>query len=114
MYISIVNFSGNDPKLDDFAYALHDVLFDGYEEDETFINIDFIDNIDDEACGFCFLDEDDNINIQVNNTLPRREQAITLAHEMVHARQIMNGVDFCEEEAYALESILTDSFYTVH
>ena len=100
-------------RLDEFALALHDVLFAEIDHDFN-ITIDYMHDIDDQACGFCFLDVDESIVIQINNTLNPREAAITLAHEMVHARQLVNGFDFCEEEAYALETVLADSLYTVH
>lgn len=113
MYIVSFGEIAEQQRLDEFALALHDVLFAEIDHNFT-ITIDYIDDIEDQACGFCFLDDDDSINIQINNTLNPREAAITLAHEMVHARQLVNGFDFCEEEAYALETVLADSLYTVH
>jgi Zn-dependent peptidase ImmA (M78 family) len=119
MYISIDSFTPN-KRIDEFAFALYDVLFDEVDpsimlaEEDTFLNIDFIDDVEDEACGYCFRDECDDITIQINNNLSEREQALTLAHEMVHARQLVRGVEFDEQEAYTLESLLTDSLLTVH
>ena len=106
MYIVSFGEIAEQPRLDEFALALHDVLF--AEIDHEFdINIYYIDDIEDNACGYCFHDTDDSINIQINNTLDTREAAITLAHEMVHARQLVQGFDFCEIEAYGLERSLT-------
>lgn len=113
MYIVSFGEIAEQPRLDEFALALHDVLFAEIDHNFT-ITIDYMDDIEDQACGFCFLDDDESIVIQINNTLNPREAAITLAHEMVHARQLVNGFDFCEEEAYDLETTLTDSLYTVH
>ncbi len=42
-----------------------------------------------------------NIYIRLNS-----ERYITLAHEMVHARQFLEGQPMCEEEAYLLETTL--------
>jgi hypothetical protein len=106
MYIVSFGEIAEQKRLDDFAIAVHDVLF--AEIDHEFdINIYYIDNIEDDACGFCFLDDDNSINIEINSTLDTREAAITLAHEMVHARQLIQGFDFCEIEAYGLENSLT-------
>jgi Zn-dependent peptidase ImmA (M78 family) len=106
MYIVSFGEIAEQKRLDDFAIAVHNVLFS--EIDHEFgINIYYIDNIEDDACGFCFLDDDNSINIEINSTLDTREAAITLAHEMVHARQLIQGFDFCEIEAYGLENSLT-------
>jgi Zn-dependent peptidase ImmA (M78 family) len=106
MYIVSFGEIAEQKRLDDFAIAVHNVLFS--EIDHEFgINIYYIDNIEDDACGFCFLDDDNSINIEINSTLDTREAAITLAHEMVHARQLVQGFDFCEIEAYGLENSLT-------
>lgn len=110
MYIVSFGEIAEQQRLDDFALALHDVLF--AEIDHEFnINIYYMDDIDDQACGFCFLDDDNSINIEINNTLDTREAAITLAHEMVHARQLVQGFDFCEIEAYGLERSLTEQCF---
>jgi Zn-dependent peptidase ImmA (M78 family) len=110
MYIVSFGEISEQQRLDDFALALHDVLF--AEIDHEFdINIYYMDDIDDQACGFCFLDDDNSINIEINNTLETREAAITLAHEMVHARQLVLGLDFCEQEAYNLESELAIQYF---
>lgn len=110
MYIVSFGEIAEQQRLDDFALALHDVLF--AEIDHEFnINIYYMDDIDDQACGFCFLDDDNSINIEINNALDTREAAITLAHEMVHARQLVQGFDFCEVEAYGLERSLTEQCF---
>jgi hypothetical protein len=54
MYISIDSFTPN-KRIDEFAFALYDVLFDEVDpslmiaEEDTFLNIDFIDDVEDEA-----------------------------------------------------------------
>lgn len=120
MYISFDKTGSNNARISEFAFALYNVLFDEVDpsdmatEEDTFLNIDFIDNIEDAASGYCFRDVCDDITIQINSNLSERDQAITLAHEMVHARQIVQGVDFDEKEAYTLESTLADSLYRIH
>jgi len=49
------------------------------------------------------LDNDIYISIYVKLD---NDRYITLAHEMVHARQVLNGQPIDEKEAYLLENIL--------
>ncbi len=42
-----------------------------------------------------------NIYVKLN-----QERYVTLAHEMVHARQVLNGMPIDENEAYLLENTL--------
>tara|TARA_B100002019_G_C21240707_1_gene585402 strand:- start:685 stop:1008 length:324 start_codon:yes stop_codon:yes gene_type:complete len=42
-----------------------------------------------------------NIYIRMND-----ERYVTLAHEMVHAKQVLNGEELCEHEAYLREKTL--------
>ena len=101
MYIFMNDFS---PKLQEFALAVFEVLdFDPeFDIDIVYEDID--------AQGYCSGDEDGCL-IEINPDLTERETAIAIAHELVHARQLAQGVDFCEEEAYNLESILTERCY---
>lgn len=110
MYIVSFGEIAEQERLDEFALTVHNVLFADIDH-EFGINIYYIDNIEDDACGFCFLDDDNSINIEINNTLDTRTAAITLAHEMVHARQLVQGFDFCEVEAYGLERSLTEQCF---
>ena len=101
MYIFMNDLS---PKLQDFALAVFEVL----DFDPEF-DIDIVcEDID--AQGYCSGDEDGCL-IEINPDLTERETAIAIAHELVHARQLAQGVDFCEEEAYNLESVLTERCY---
>ena len=101
MYLFMNDLS---PKLQDFALAVFEVL-----DFEPEFDIDIVyDDID--AQGYCSGDEDGCL-IEINPDLTERETAIAIAHELVHARQLAQGVDFCEEEAYNLESILTERCY---
>lgn len=101
MYLFMEDFS---PKLQDFACAVLEEL--------DFVlpfNIDIVyEDID--AQGYCSGDKDGCV-IEINPDLTERETAIAIAHELVHARQLAQGVDFCEEEAYNLESVLTERCY---
>lgn len=101
MYIFMNDLS---PKLQEFALAVFEVLdFDPeFDIDIVYEDID--------AQGYCSGDEDGCL-IEINPDLTERETAIAIAHELVHARQLAQGVDFCEEEAYTLESVLTERCY---
>ena len=101
MYIFMNDLS---PKLQDFALAVFEVL-----DFEPEFDIDIVyDDID--AQGYCSGDEDGCL-IEIRPDMTERETAIAIAHELVHARQLAQGVDFCEEEAYNLESVLTERCY---
>jgi Zn-dependent peptidase ImmA (M78 family) len=101
MYIFMNDLS---PKMQEFALAVFEVLdFDPeFDIDIVYEDID--------AHGYCSGDEDGCL-IEINPDLTERETAIAIAHELVHARQLAQGVDFCEEEAYTLESVLTERCY---
>lgn len=101
MYLFMNDLS---PKLQDFALAVFEVL-----DFEPEFDIDIVyEDID--AQGYCSGDEDGCL-IEIRPDMTERETAIAIAHELVHARQLAQGVDFCEEEAYNLESVLTERCY---
>ena len=101
MYLFMNDLS---PKLQDFALAVFEVL-----DFEPEFDIDIVyDDID--AQGYCSGDEDGCL-IEIRPDMTERETAIAIAHELVHARQLAQGIDFCEEEAYNLESVLTERCY---
>jgi hypothetical protein len=99
------------PRLEEFSVAVFNVLF----PEEPEFNIDITRQnyeLDDGANGYCFSDFDDECCfIDIAPDLSERETAITIAHELVHARQLANGLDFDEDEAYNLESVLTERCY---
>ena len=101
MYIFMEDLS---PKLQDFALAVFEVLDFNPEFDIDIVYEDI------DAQGYCSGDEDGCL-IEINPDLTERETAIALAHELVHARQLAQGLDFDEEEAYTLESVLTERCY---
>jgi hypothetical protein len=92
------------PKLQDFACAVLEEL--------DFVlpfNIDIVyEDIDTQ--GYCSGDGDGCL-IEIRPNMTERDTAIAIAHELVHARQLARGVDFCEEEAYNLETVLTEECY---
>lgn len=120
------------------SYPLMDkmVLFamDFLEIDET-ITVDFDDDFD-ETAGWCVHDEEDGITIGINPDLSRTQICKTLFHEMVHAKQYLNGELISgiglkpsrwfgkavsgnnywelpwEKEAYEYEAIMWDIFST--
>ena len=102
MYIFMNDLS---PKLQEFALAVFEVL----DFDPEF-DIDIVYEDVDGVWGYCSGDHDGCL-IELNPNLTERETAIAIAHELVHARQLSQGVDFCEEEAYGLEGVLTERCY---
>ena len=108
MYIFMNNLT---PRLEEFSVAVCNVLF---PEDIDF-TIDITREeyeLENNAHGYCLEGVDENeCFIDIAPNLSERETAIAIAHELVHARQLANGLDFCEEEAYNLESILTERCY---
>tara|TARA_B100000085_G_C18466193_1_gene481107 strand:+ start:92 stop:505 length:414 start_codon:yes stop_codon:yes gene_type:complete len=50
------------------------------------IDIRFKKNLDEDAWGYCWGDED-SVDIEINRQLSFEEQMTVLAHEMVHAKQ---------------------------
>ena len=108
MYIFMNNLT---PRLEEFTVSVVNVLFPE--------NIDFIiditreeEELENYAHGYCLEGVDENeCFIDIAPNLTERDTAIAIAHELVHARQLANGLDFCEEEAYNLESVLTERCY---
>lgn len=89
-------------------------------------------------CGFCDIDEEDNIIVSINPRMTIKEIVATLFHELVHAKQYIKGelvnrdgkpskwrgkifqnhfsipyIDLpWEKEAYLLEEKMMDIFYS--
>ena len=61
---------------------------------------------EDNTWGWCYDDEDNDYDIELEATLDPVDLAETLCHEMVHIRQFSNDQEANEEEAGQLESIL--------
>ena len=102
-------------RINDFAFAVANHLLSPLEEPPFDILVTFDRDLDNGADGYCHIaeeeDDPDVCCIDVNMELSEARQAITIAHEMVHMRQAAQGVDYDEDEAYGLESVLVDQFF---
>ena len=101
------------------------------ELNET-IEVDFEDEIQEGHCGYCDYDED-GITVFVNPKMKKSQIIVTLFHELVHAKQFVDGRlipgegkkhsrwmgEECnlpymetpwEHEAYELEAVMWDIF----
>ena len=73
------------------------------------VEINQVDLTDDNAFGFCQVDEDGEFLIHIHNDLSRDDDMVTLIHELVHVKQTLTGLldyDRREEEAVIWEKIL--------
>ena len=65
----------------------------------------------DNALGWTYDIHDNEIDVELEETLDDKEQLLTLCHEMVHVRQAARGDEaFCEKEAEFLEEILAAKY----
>lgn len=65
------------------------------------------------VCGEILCDDED-IEIFIDSRLSVKEMIITIFHELVHARQWLDGnVELPDEEAYRLEDVLYRNFLTI-
>lgn len=66
---------------------------------------------EDDALGWTYDIHDNEIDVEIEETLDDEEKLITLCHEMVHVRQAARGDKvFCEKEAEFLEEILAAKY----
>lgn len=101
---------------------------------DTFLEIDFEGEFNDGCCGYCNYEKDDEeLTVHVKPNMKRKEIIATLFHEMVHAKQYLNGelvsgvgknpslwkgkecvASYAEtpweQEAYELEAVMFDIF----
>lgn len=96
-------------KLEDFACDVCNHLFRN-NEPNCHINLRFKDKLD--AYGYCNPPSDNIIDIEVRKDKDLRTIALTIAHELVHARQFITESDVCEVEAEKLEYELVDLLWT--
>ena len=78
------------------------------------VDVNQVDLTDDNAFGFCQVDEDGEFLIHIHNDLTPENYAITLIHELVHVKQTLTGLfdnDRREEEAVIWEKILSKEFW---
>ena len=81
---------------------------------DVVVEVNQVDLTDDNAFGFCQVDEDGEFLIHIHNDLTPEEYAITLIHELVHVKQTLTGLlnhDRREEEAVIWEKILSKEFW---
>ena len=77
------------------------------------IEVNQVDLTDDNAFGFCQVEEDEFL-IHIHNDLTPTEYVKTLAHELIHVRQTLEGLhdnEMREQEAYVCEDIIDKDFW---
>ena len=77
------------------------------------IEVNQVDLTDDNAFGFCQV-EGDEFLIHIHNDLTPTEYVKTLAHELIHVRQTLEGLhdnEMREQEAYVWEDIIDKDFW---
>lgn len=87
-----VEFKGrmkNRKKYEQFACEVVDHLLPRSFKRDIVIGIEFVKTLD--ACGYCTLEGEDEILIQVNTENDEKTIAQTIAHELVHAKQYIRG-----------------------
>ncbi len=78
------------------------------------IEVNQVDLTQDKAFGFCQVDEDGEFLIHLHNDLVPSEYVKTLAHELIHVRQTIDGLtdnEMREQEAYIWEDIIDKDFW---
>ena len=78
------------------------------------IEVNQVDLTQDNALGFCQVDEDGEFLIHIHNNLMPSEYVKTLAHELIHVRQTLEGLtnnEMREQEAYIWEDIIDKDFW---
>ena len=81
-------------------------------KDQT-IEVNQVDLSEDNAFGFCQFDGEEFL-IHIHNVLVPTEYFKTLAHELIHVRQTLEGLtdhEMREQEAYIWEDILSKDFW---
>ena len=77
------------------------------------IEVNQVDLTDDNAFGFCQVEEDEFL-IHIHNDLTPTEYVKTLAHELIHVSQTLEGLhenEMREQEAYVWEDIIDKDFW---
>ncbi len=81
------------------------------------IEVNQVDLTQDNALGFCQVDEDGEFLIHIHNDLMPSEYVKTLAHELIHVRQTLEGLtnnEMREQEAYIWEDIIDKDFWDTY
>ena len=92
-----------------FACSVVNALFPRPYKRDICIGINFTKDID--TYGYCMQESEDLITIDINKKYSIDDKATTIAHELVHARQFIRGLELSEEEAYTLEVELTEELW---
>ena len=80
---------------------------------DTTIEVNQVDLSEDNAFGFCQFDGEEFL-IHIHNDLVPSEYIKTLAHELIHVRQTLEGLtnnEMREQEAYIWEDIIDKDFW---
>ncbi len=83
---------------------------------DTTIEVNQVDLSDDNAFGFCQFDGEEFL-VHIHNDLVPTEYFKTLAHELIHVRQTLEGLhdnEMREQEAYIWEDILSKDFWDTY
>ena len=81
------------------------------------IEVNQVDLSQDNAFGFCQVDESGEFLIHIHNDLVPSEYVKTLAHELIHVRQTIDGLkdnEMREQEAYIWEDIIDKDFWDTY
>lgn len=79
---------------------------------EVYIEATPLDLTDDGVVGWTFESgEDGEYEIEIERTLNIRELVTTICHEMVHVKQLFEGRELNEDEAYGQEGILSEGYF---
>ena len=81
------------------------------------IEVNQVDLTQDNALGFCQVDEDGEFLIHLHNDLMPSEYVKTLAHELIHVRQTIEGLhddEMREQEEYVWEDIIDKDFWDTY
>jgi len=97
--------------------AVFDFMCDKFavlKTNDTEVEVNQVDLTDDNAFGFCQVDEDGEFLVHIHNDLTPEPYVTTLIHELVHVKQTLTGLfdyDRREEEAEIWEFILSNKFW---
>ena len=98
--------------------AIFDFVSSKYEQVKgEVIEVNQVDLSQDNAFGFCQVDEDGEFLVHIHNDLTPTEYVKTLAHELIHVRQTLEGLtdnEMREQEAYIWEDIIDKDFWDTY
>ena len=105
-------FNSDNNPIAESVYVFMSVVFP--EIKETDVEVIHTDLTEDNVFGWTLINNEQN-EIEIHNDLSERDYVTTLIHELVHVKQIVNGVTddtIREGEAYELENTLADIYLT--